>query len=121
MAFSLVPIVADRGTTIAVNTDADSNVETLKSGAGDLFKVEINNTANSSAVYLKMWKTTGAVGVGTDAPHYIFKCPASVTRSYACPEGAAFITGLKVAVVTTPGTAGSANPTNAVIYKISFT
>ena len=48
MPLSLTGVVADAGGTFAVQTDATSTTDTLKSGSGTLFKVEINNTTNSS-------------------------------------------------------------------------
>tara|TARA_X000001388_G_scaffold36596_1_gene25894 strand:- start:510 stop:875 length:366 start_codon:yes stop_codon:yes gene_type:complete len=120
MALSLVGVVANAGATHAIQTDATSTVDVLKAGSGTLYKVEINNTTNSSPVYVKLWLSTGSITVGTTDPHYVFKCPASVTRSYSCPKGAAFATGLKAACVTTGGTAGTSNPTNDVIYRILF-
>ena len=121
MAFSLIQQVADAGTLQAVQTDATNTTDTLKSGSGTLFKVEINNTANSSAVYVKLYNNAGGAptGDGTD-PNYVFKCPASTTKVYSCPKGTAFPNALYARCVTTAGTAGTSNPTNDVIYRIIF-
>ena len=121
MALSLIGVIADAGSTHAVQTDATAEVDTLKAGSGTLYKVEIDNSTNNVPVYVKLWLLTSTVTVGTTDPHYIFKCPASVTRVYSCPKGAAFATGLKAACVTTAGTAGTSNPTNDVVYRILYT
>ena len=119
MAFSKSNIVASPGAFNCVQTDATSTVDILKGAAGEILKVEIDNTGNSVAVYLKAWDTTGSVTVGTTANDFAFKCPASSLRVYSCPNGAAFANGLKVACVTEGGgTAGNTSPTVDVIYRI---
>ncbi len=121
MALSLTGVVADAGGTFAVQTDATSTTDTLKSGSGTLFKVEINNTTNSSPVFLKLYNNTGGAATDSTDPAFVFKCPASVTRVYSCPKGTAFANALYARCVTTGGTAGTGNPTNDVIYRILFT
>ena len=119
MALSLSTPFADVGTIHAEQTDATATADTLKGSSGTLHKVEIDNTANTAAVFVKMWDTVGGVTVGTTAPSYAFKCAASSLRVYSCPRGAAFTAGLKVACVTDGGgTAGTTSPTNDVIYRI---
>ena len=122
MALSLTGVVADAGGTFATQTTATSTPDTLKSGSGTLFKVEINNTTNSSPVFVKLYNNGGgAPTVGSTDPAFVFKCPASVSRVYSCPKGTAFANALYAACVTTGGTAGTGNPTNATIYRILFT
>ena len=118
MALSLSPVIADVGGTHAVQTSATSTVDSLTTSAGSIFKVEIDNSANSSAVYLRLWDVTPGVTVGDTDPSWVFMCPASVTRVYSCAKGSPYATGIQVACVTTGGTAGSTNPTNPVIYRI---
>jgi len=121
MAFSLIQQVADAGTLQAVQTSATTTTDTLKASGGTLFKVEIDNTANSSSVYLKLYNNVGGAvtGDGTD-PNYVFKCPASSTKVYSCPKGTVFPNALYARCVTTGGTAGTGNATSAVIYRILF-
>ena len=121
MALSISNIVADAGSVYCVQTDATVSVDTLKGSSGKIFKVEIDNTANTAAVFVKLWDTTGSVTVGTTDPHFTFKCPASALRVYSCPSGAAFAAGAKAACVTDGGgTAGTTSPTNDVIYRIQL-
>jgi|GEM_PF-4918732 len=125
MALSISNIVADVGSVYCVQTDATVSVDTLKASSGKIFKVEIDNTANTAAVFVKLWDTTGSVTVGgthaDDDPDFSFKCPASALRVYSCPSGAAFAVGAKAACVTDGGgTAGTTSPTNDVIYRIQL-
>ena len=120
MALSLSPVISDAGATHAIQTSATTATDTLKSGSGTLFKVEINNTANSSAVYLKLYNNVGGVPDNTTDPTYVFKCPASTSKVYSCPKGTAFPNALYARCVTTGGTAGTGNATNPVIYRILF-
>ena len=82
------------------------NLDTGASGTGILL-VEIDNTGNSSAVYLNLYDLAGggAVNPGTTNEDYVFMAPASSRITYACPEGAAYANGLWAAIVSTPGAA----------------
>jgi len=121
MALSLLGVVADVGTTHAIQTSATSTADVLKAGAGKIYKVEIDNSANGGAVYLKLFDTTGDVTAGSTAPDFSFKCPGSSVKVFSCPQGHAFATGLKAICVTNGGgTAGNTNPGSAVIYRILF-
>ena len=128
MASALVKtsVISDVGTFHCVNLDPDHTVETLDASSGTLYKVEIDNTANSVPVYVKLYDTTGGVNVGDDsatAPEWVFMCPASVTRVYSSPTGTTYGSGLKAVCVTVGGTAlnstaASTAPASNVIYRI---
>lgn len=120
MSFSLSPVVSDVGTLYAIQTAASATVDTLDPTAGVLYKVEIDNTAGTSAVFVKGYDVAGAgsVNVGVTDPQWIFKCPAGTKRSYASGAGSAYANGFKVACTTTKGTAGNTSPTWAVSYGI---
>src|SRR5712664_2619962 len=79
---------------------------TVKNAGGTIFTVEIDNTANASIVYLKLYNTNGAVVVGTTAPDDVILAPASLKFDTFIIGGKAFASGLQVACVTTGGTAG---------------
>ena len=120
MALSLSPVVARPGVIYAIQTDATCTVDTLKAGAGRIFKVEIDNTGNTVAVFVKLYDTTGGVTHATTDPNWVLKCPAGVARAFTCANGNAFGTGLKALCATEAGTGATAtvNPTNDVIYRI---
>ena len=120
MALSLAPVVADVGTVYATQSAASATPDVLDPNSGTLYKVEIDNTAGTSPVYVKGYDL--AVGstltVGTTDPQWVFKCPIGVKRVYSSGEGSAYANGLKVACVTSPGTAGTVSPTWTVSYGI---
>ena len=124
MALSLTSSVADVGGVQAVQTSATAAIDTLKATSGTLYKVEIDNSANSVAVFVKLYNNSGgAPTVGSTDPNFIFKCAASSTIAYSCPSGTAFANALYAICVTTAGTAGTAsqNPEAAVTYRILYT
>tara|TARA_R100000030_G_scaffold7333_2_gene5131 strand:- start:124 stop:495 length:372 start_codon:yes stop_codon:yes gene_type:complete len=120
MALTLSPVVVNAGTIYAVQTDATCTVDTLTGTSGKLFKVEIDNTANSVPVYVKLYDTTGGVTHATTDPNWVLKCPASVSRVFTCATGNAFANGIKALCATEPGTGSTAtvNPANDVTYRI---
>ena len=92
--------------TVTESAAAATSVS-LDTTSGSLLMVEIDNTGNSSAVYLNLYDITGGATVtpGTTNEDYVFMAPASSRITYACPEGAAYAAGLWATVVSTPGAA----------------
>ncbi len=97
----------------------DNTAEILKSATNTFFGGTFNNTANSVAVYVKVYNQT-SVTVGTTLPDFIFKIPAGATRDVTVNlgHGMTLGTGLGVACVTAGGTDGTTSPTNAVIGTV---
>ena len=86
-------------------------------GAGTIYSVQINNTANAAQdVYFKLFNHLGGGGfaIGTNAAHIMLKGPAGTTKCYTIPQGITFNVGVTYACVTTADTAGVTNPPNAV-------
>lgn len=107
-------------TKLIYDADADGTAENDMTGtSGVLYMVDIDNSANGSASYLKLYDAA-APTVGTTAPDWIFKVAASVRRVLAITEGFAF-TNLSMACVTAGGTAGTTNPTSNVLVRLLTT
>lgn len=103
---------------LVVDADADGTAENDMTGTtGSIFLVDVDNTANAAASFVKLYDAA-APTVGTTAPDWIFKIPASVRRVFACTEGVAFATALSMACVTAGGTAGATGPTSSVIVRL---
>lgn len=105
--------------TRSTDSSANSTAQQAETGSGTLFMVDIDNTANSAATFIKMYDAT-SITVGTTVPDWIFKAPGGVRRVYTIPTGLAFSTGLGYAAVTQGGTAGTTSPTSAVVLKLAF-
>lgn len=115
--YSLSPI----GSSQFQDTANSSSSVVIKSSSGTLYSIEIDNTSLAAIIYTKLYDSAGAIVVGTDAPNWIIRVPASVKISVQFVGGHAFANGLQVATVTTPGTAGTTAPgtppTVRVIYS----
>ena len=92
-------------------------------GSGTIYMIEIDNEANSSAVYLKIVdgttatpSTSTANGAGT--PDFSFRAPAFEKMCYAFPAGLALSTGLSYWVTTSAAVGSQANATSDVIVRI---
>ena len=120
MPVSLAPVLADLGTVYAVQAAATTAVDILDVNSGVLYKVEIDNTAGTSAVYLKGYDIAGGgtVTPGVSHPAWVFKCPKGVKRVYSSAQGSAYAAGLKVSCSTGAGTAGTTSPSWVVSYGI---
>ena len=121
MAISQVTLGFPTGAKLFTDTDSEGTVVAISAAAATLYLVEVDNTGNAAASYVKLWNTAAAgVTIGTTAPDMIFFVAASVKRSFAIIDGAAFGTALSIATVTTAGTAGTTNPTSAVTVKAVY-
>ncbi len=98
-------------------TDSENTAEPLASTSKILRAVTVDNSANGSATFFKMWNSAGPT-VGTTAPDLILMVPASVKRSFYFHEGIVFGTACECACVTTAGTAGTTSPTSSVTVQV---
>lgn len=114
-------IVNLASSSLFIDTDCANAAVAVKASSGIIYELEIDNTGNAAASYVKIWNTAaGSVTVGTTAPDYIFMVPASVKRSIVIPDGLTLGTAIAVACVTGAGTAGSTSPTSDVTVKIVY-
>jgi len=120
MALTIQPVVVNAGTVYAIQTDATCAPDTLTGSSGKLYKVEIDNTGNSVAVFVKLYDTTGGVTHATTDPNWVLKCPAQSSRVFTCATGNAFANGIKALCATEAGTGATAvvNPAADVTYRI---
>ena len=108
------------GTSLFTVTEAasPSTSVSLSTVTGSVLMIEIDNTGNSTAVYLNLYDLAGggAVTPGGTLEDYVFMAPASSRVTYACPDGAVYTNGLWAAIVATQGTAtGPTSPVTAYI------
>lgn len=107
------------GASLLVDTDADAVAVAVKASSAVLYQIEVDNTANAAASYLKLYNT-GSPTVGTTAPDWIVMIPASQERNITIPEGLTFGTALSYACVTAGGTAGTTSPTSDVVLRMVY-
>lgn len=120
MTISVSTQASPVGSKLVIDTSANATARNAVTGAsGVLYTIEIDNTGNASAVYLKVYDAP-TVTVGTTVPDLVFKMNASVKRCFVIPEGMAF-TDLSFACVTAGGTTGTTGPTNPVIVRMVTT
>lgn len=101
-----------------VDTDVENTAIPVIEESTEVYSIQVDNTANGAASFLKLWNITGAVTVGTTAPTDEILIPASTKLTVTYPEGKTFANGFHVACLTTAGTAGTTSPTSAVILRI---
>lgn len=105
------------GTKMAVETAASATANNDIFGtSGTFYVIDIDNTANGSASYVKLYNSA-APTVGTTAPDWIFRVAANTRRSFVSIEGHAF-TNLSLCCVTAGGTAGTTSPGASVVVRI---
>src|SRR3990167_3473614 len=104
-------------TKLIYDADVNATGENDMTGtSGILYMVDIDNTANGAASYIKLYDALSPT-IGTTAPDWIFKVAASVRRVLAITEGFAF-TNLSMAGLTAGGTAGTTGPTSDVAVGV---
>jgi hypothetical protein len=117
MAISNLPVLT--GAALVVDTDAAATAVNVKAGSTVLYEIELDNSANAAASYLKLYNAT-APTIGTTVPDFIVFAPAATRISLVLPAGLTFGTGLSYACVTAGGTAGTTPPTSDVIARIVY-
>lgn len=121
MAQTQVALGFPAGTNEWIETSLANAAETQKASAGNVFFVQIDNTANAAAVsYVKLYFTNGAVTVGTTVPDEVIFAPAATKIGHYYVGGKAFPNGMQAACVTAGGTAGTTSPTSAVPVTIIY-
>ena len=127
MADILKTVTNPLGTLIFKETAANATLiaNVFAKVAANLISVKLDNSANSSeAVYLKLYENTNSDGqsitVGTTAPIYNMKAPASTSVEMYIPQGMAFSSGnyTHMAVTTEKGIAGTTAPTGTVAVTL---
>lgn len=122
MAVTTVDLDAPSGLSRYHNTSTNGTKSAIKASSGSIYSIIVDNSANNAASYLKLWDLgSGSVTVGTTAPDFIFKVPASTKIEIELPETIAFGTALTEATVTAGGTAGTSDPSSAVVLTILYT
>lgn len=99
------------------------NVNVTTATSGRIYLAYIDNTANSSPVYLKIRDnasaspgTTTANGTGT--PHMMLFCGAYKKISYAIPGGYPYVAGVSIWCPTTATVGDTSSATSDVIVKL---
>lgn len=109
------------GTNLFTETAIGNTALAVKGSSATVYNLDIDNTANGSAVYLKLYNVaSGSVTVGTTAPDSIVLVPASTRLNLVFPLGQVYGTALSVCCVTAGGTAGSTSPSSSVIARIVY-
>jgi hypothetical protein len=89
-----------------------------------LAQILVDNTANSSDVWLKLYDAVVAdVTAGTTVPVIVVRALAGDTTLVANPKGWAFSTAISYRVTDrggTPGTSSPANPVSVSLERITF-
>lgn len=121
MAISQTSLADLSGSILYTNTDSTGTKDAVKASSAVIYAIDVDNAANASAVYTKLWNTaSGSVTVGTTAPDMVILVPASTRISIPIPSGVTFGTAITVATVTTAGTAGTTDPTSDVIVRLVY-
>lgn len=96
--------------------DADNSVQTIKSGAGQLHLLEVQNP-NASAAYLQLFDHASPT-VGSTTPVLSFLIPGngSMDKMFTVPVD--FTTAIKYACTTTP--TGSGDPAVGLVLNAAF-
>ena len=105
--------------TVYVDTDAAGTVVYATASSATLYHIDIDNSLNTAASYLKIYDSADATA-GTTSPQYVLKAPGSTRISYSIPEGQPLGTALGYCCTNAGGAAGSTGPTNDVTVRFLF-
>ena len=120
MAYVELSIVEQFADQEIVDTALGASLQSPSGNTDYVFQVRIDNSANTSSVYLKIYDASSpaTVTVGSTAPDMIFPCAGESVAEFSLYPGAQIANGLHMACVTTPGTAGITSPSSSVIVRL---
>ena len=120
MAVSSTTITSTGAATLIVNTDVDETDDVAVAASGKLQMVEINNTANTTPLYLQLFNATAGITPGTTEPDMVLFCPAGQKINYIIPAELTFGTGIKMFGSTNLAVSGysAAGPASAVTVTL---
>ena len=124
MAAALTSINTQLSNTRSVDTAATNSLVEISGSAETIQQIKIDNTANTTKVFLNLFDaaSTGGVTLGTTHPHVLLPCEASSVVQYAFATSLSFANGIIQLVTTDAGTPGvsPAAPGTAVTVEILF-
>ena len=107
-------------TTIVVDTEANTTVETVASGNKTLYAVEITNPNTTESVYVHIINAANSSTVSTQHNTQLY-CTANTTCYYYFPDGYKTYTGIQFYATTSAGGgSNAASPTSAVTVKFGL-
>ena len=105
-------------------TDFDADVtpadNVTGNASGTLYLVEVDNTANSTAVYVRIRDAASAVPshASNGVPMWVFYAPATATAMYTIPLGTEYAAGLRMWCTTNNAAQNTDAPASAVIVRL---
>ena len=116
MAASNLPVL----TGAVLLTDASAAaVVIVKASSAVIYELELDNTANGAATYLRLYNATTAT-IGSTQYDALVMVPASVKITMVLPGGVTFGTGLCYAAGTSATLATTTAPSSAFAIKIVY-
>ena len=103
------------------NATSESNIFTGTSLATKVWMVEVTNTQNGVATYIKAQTATNAYAVATGPTFCQLYAPSGATIRYLFPHGYTFATGLSVvgsSLRANDGSTSEVDPSKSVSLKI---
>ena len=120
MALQNITLPGQLGASFAEQTVTNATASVITGSASTVYTVEIDNSANNSAVvYVKLYND-GAPTVGTTDPWCILRAPAGA-KTTNHTNGMTFGAALAMACTTEAGTAGTTSPSGAVGVRVVYT
>ena len=117
MAVSNIPNLS--GAILFADTSNAGTSIGVKASSTVLYEMELDNTANGAATYMRLYNTA-SVTPGTTVPDCIIMVPASVTRTIVIPSGLTFGTALSVTSGTSATLATVTAPSSAFSIKFVY-
>jgi len=107
-------------TTVAVVDGPPAEDENVTGASGIWYQVDIDNSSNSEATYVKLWNAA-SVTLGSTVPDWIFLVRAGTRRTFSNTSGGTFGAALSVCAVTEGGTTGTTSMAGDVVTRILST
>jgi len=116
MSASNIPVLT--GATLLTDSSVAA-VVVVKASSGVIYELELDNTANAAATYLRLYNATSATLGSTQYDGLVY-VPASTKITVVITSGVTYGTGICYAATTSATLATTTAPTSAFAIKMVY-
>jgi len=117
MSSSNIPILT--GAQLFISTSVGSTAIAISAASTVIYALELDNTANAAATYLRIYNNSSPT-VGTTTADWMQLVPASTKITIVLPSGVTFGTAVSVSAGTSNTLATTTAPSSAFAMKMVY-
>lgn len=107
------------GASLFTDTSNADTAVAVKASSASIYQLELDNTANAAATYMRMYNTT-SVTVGTTVPDALYMVPPATKITMTYPEGVVWDTAVTISSGSSSVLGTTTAPVSAFAVRIVY-